>query len=101
MMGLLVETLLFEGPRTGEPGVWLPDWQRLRFGGGGRTRCPCCGWRPSAGARWACSCGETWNTFATRGRCPGCSREWQHTQCLRCHAWSPHEDWYAPEADRG
>ena len=68
-------------------------------------RCPHCRWRPSAADRWCCaceftpeppfpSCGTSWNTFETRGRCPGCSHQWQWTSCLRCHEWSPHEAWY-------
>ena len=39
-------------------------------------------------------CGTSWNTFLTRGRCPGCRHQWQWTSCLRCHGWSLHEDWY-------
>jgi len=35
-----------------------------------------------------------WNTFWTGGVCPGCSHRWQTTQCLACHAVSPHKDWY-------
>jgi hypothetical protein len=68
-------------------------------------RCPRCAWRPDASSRWRCawidtpepyfeSCGTVWNTFATRGRCPGCSHQWQWTSCLRCSQWSPHADWY-------
>src|SRR5438132_1271570 len=68
-------------------------------------RCPRCGWRPSASSRWSCDpvegpeppfqgCGTVWNTFSTRGRCPGCSHWWRWTSCLRCSEWSPHEDWY-------
>jgi hypothetical protein len=68
-------------------------------------RCPLCGWRPSASSRWSCdsvdgpeppfdSCGTVWNTFSTRGTCPGCGHQWKWTSCLRCHEWSPHDDWY-------
>jgi len=68
-------------------------------------RCPQCGWRPDGSSRWCCEagdspepffrgCGTVWNTFATRGCCPGCSHEWLWTSCLRCEGWSPHEDWY-------
>ncbi len=67
--------------------------------GKGRIRCPRCGWSPGAGDRWMCSCGAVWNTFDTGGRCPACDKLWLETQCLRCHAWSPHEDWYAEEDD--
>jgi DNA-directed RNA polymerase subunit RPC12/RpoP len=69
------------------------------------VRCPLCAWRPTAASRWCCwwsegpeayfvSCGAEWNTFTTRGRCPGCQHQWQWTSCLRCGEWSPHEDWY-------
>jgi hypothetical protein len=72
----------------------------------GEIRCPHCGWQPSSSDRWCCesvdgpeppfpSCGTVWNTFATRGRCPGCDHQWHWTSCLRCHEWSLHEDWYA------
>jgi len=68
-------------------------------------RCPLCLWHPSASSRWCCfwgdgpepffeACWTEWNTFATRGRCPGCSHQWQWTSCLRCGEWSRHEDWY-------
>jgi hypothetical protein len=39
-----------------------------------------------------------WNTFETRARCPGCSKQWHVTQCLSCRAVSPHEDWYHDES---
>jgi hypothetical protein len=75
-------------------------------------RCPLCLWRPSASSLWCCAstgtpepfvggCGTSWNTFATRGRCPGCSHQWQWTSCLRCAAWSLHEDWYERDATAG
>jgi len=68
-------------------------------------RCPACGWRPSASSRWSCawaggpepffeSCWTVWNTFATRGCCPGCSHQWRWTSCLQCSEWSPHDEWY-------
>ena len=68
-------------------------------------RCPKCEWRPARSDQWCCvnintpeppfpSCGTEWNTFATHGRCPGCSHQWQWTSCLRCGEWSLHEDWY-------
>ena len=58
--------------------------------------CPKCSWRPSATDRWVCnpSCGTEWNTFWTRGLCPGCGHRWLDTQCLGCAQWSPHETWY-------
>jgi len=74
------------------------------------VRCPQCFWRPLLSSRWMCdcrgtpeppfsSCGTEWNTFATRGCCPGCSHRWHWTTCLRCHRASPHDDWYDDEAD--
>jgi hypothetical protein len=46
-----------------------------------------------------CLCLHVWNTFDTRGVCPACGREWSETQCLRCKAWSRHEDWYVEEPE--
>lgn len=66
-----------------------------------RIRCPLCRWQPKASSRWFCSddefhlgCGTTWNTFDTRGVCPGCHYQWKLTDCLRCFRSSPHEEWY-------
>lgn len=75
-----------------------------------RIRCPLCQWQPTAASRWYCSdcdfpeffhggCGAFWNTFETRGVCPGCRHQWRWTSCLRCAGWSPHEDWYADKND--
>ena len=70
-----------------------------------RIRCPLCLWQPRPADRWSCvacehpeyfpdGCGTVWNTFTTRGRCPGCDHQWRWTSCLACHGWSPHEAWY-------
>jgi hypothetical protein len=58
--------------------------------------CPKCEWAPGPHDRWMChpGCLTVWNTFETRARCPGCQKQWQVTACLRCHAFSPHEDGY-------
>ena len=72
-------------------------------------RCPLCRWQPNASSTWSCDaaaspepffigCGTVWNTFSTRGTCPGCHHRWRWTSCLRCGGWSLHDDWY--EADR-
>ena len=77
---------------------------------GGRICCPLCGWRPTASSLWVCDdcghpeyyfggCGCVWNTFDTRGHCPGCGHRWRWTSCLYCGGWSPHEDWYATGPD--
>lgn len=71
-----------------------------------RIRCPLCEWQPAPASTWCCYgegtpeppfhwCGTTWNTFETRGRCPGCGHQWKWTSCLRCGGFSLHEDWYA------
>jgi len=62
-----------------------------------RIRCPQCRWRPAKDDRWQCDCGHLWNTFETRGRCPECQKQWTHTKCPRCAAWSPHDDWYGQD----
>jgi len=77
-----------------------------------RIRCPHCSWQPRPESRWVCSssagpeppfdgCGTHWNTFSTRGACPGCAHQWQWTMCLSCKAWSLHEDWYEVASDSG
>lgn len=69
-------------------------------------RCPLCAWQPNASSRWYCyssgsgpeppfeACGTCWNTFDTRGRCPGCAHQWIWTTCLSCRVASRHEAWY-------
>ena len=61
--------------------------------------CPLCEWRPRPFDRWYClpGCGTSWNTFATHGVCPHCGFQWSSTQCLACHKWSPHDEWYHEE----
>ena len=77
----------------------------------GGIRCPRCSWRPDASSRWCCywtdcpeppfdACGTSWNTFYTKGRCPGCSHQWRWTSCLRCGQWSLHLDWYEQSGGR-
>jgi hypothetical protein len=63
--------------------------------------CPKCQWRPGPLDRWMCtpSCGTVWNTFWTRGVCPGCSVKWPITACLACEQYSPHEAWYHYPSD--
>lgn len=68
---------------------------------GRRIRCPLCQWKPTRDSRWSCRCGHVWNTFDTGGQCPQCGHAWKYTACLRCHAWSRHEDWYEKPDDAG
>ena len=62
--------------------------------------CPKCQWKPDGAAHWMCTCGHSWNTFDTQGKCPACSKEWKMTQCPGpgypggCGKLSPHIDWY-------
>jgi hypothetical protein len=72
----------------------LPKAETGPTGGAGEIRCPLCGWPPGAEDRWMCRCLRSWNTFDTGGVCPDCLHQWTHTQCLACHSWSPHSDWY-------
>ena len=58
--------------------------------------CPKCKWPPRTKNLWTCKCGHQWNTFDTRGLCPGCESQWEITQCLQCGATSPHPEWYIP-----
>lgn len=60
-----------------------------------RISCPRCGDVPLADAEWQCElCLCCWNTFDTRGRCPGCAFRFPATACLACGAMSRHSDWY-------
>jgi hypothetical protein len=71
-----------------------------------RIRCPKCQWQPTKDSTWTCvpmghpeyyvhgACGHSWNTFDTRGRCPGCRHQWKNTMCLSCGELSPHRAWY-------
>ena len=98
--------LLKKGPAPVHVPVETSDWRAEdRFGG---IRCPLCHWRPSPSSLWCCDstrtpepffggCGALWNTFSTRGRCPGCAHQWQWTSCLHCKGWSLHDDWYERE----
>jgi hypothetical protein len=74
-------------------------------------RCPRCSWRPQESSRWYCdcvgtpeppfeACGTSWNTFLTKGRCPGCNHQWRWTSCLQCAQWSLHGDWYEQSEGR-
>jgi hypothetical protein len=60
--------------------------------------CPKCKWEPDGQPYWKCTCGTSWDTFATGARCPGCGKVWEDTQCVKhaggCNKWSPHPDWY-------
>jgi hypothetical protein len=65
--------------------------------GHSRIRCPKCQWIPHSHDRWMCHCHHVWNTFDTRGKCPGCAFQWTQTMCLACLKFSEHEAWYETE----
>ena len=86
------------------------DFDLDEEGARARIRCPLCEWQPDKSSRWCCirtpspegffgGCGAVWDTFSTRGRCPGCQHQWRWTSCLRCAGWSLHEDWYEEQRD--
>ena len=77
-------------------GILGVDFPSNRTGGNDRTSigCPLCGWVPTKGWLWACTCGHQWDTFETGGVCPACAKQWNTTGCYRCHRSSPHTDWY-------
>lgn len=88
---------LLDQKQPGSPGELETILEKVRGETGGpKIRCPLCKWRPRKEDRWGCRCGTSWNTFDTRGKCPGCGFQWHVTQCLQCHQYSRHEDWYAP-----
>jgi hypothetical protein len=65
-----------------------------------RIRCPACGWVPDGKPHWECElCLTRFDTFKTRAHCPQCPNSWHLTECILCWEHSPHEDWYADEAD--
>ena len=61
--------------------------------------CPSCGAHPIAGTQWVCApdgCGGSFDTFASRGRCPHCDAQFTWTQCPRCDRVSAHPAFYVP-----
>jgi hypothetical protein len=80
--------------------------------GGAHIQCPACQWKPDKQSRWFCismgapenfssGCGHGWNTFDTRGTCPGCKYQWRHTTCMSCSVTSLHDDWYVVPGSGG
>ena len=61
--------------------------------------CPGCGEAPPRGAYWQCEhCVTRFDTFETRGRCPGCGAWYLETACPHCHASNHVDAWYRPAA---
>lgn len=64
-----------------------------------KIACPKCDWEPTPADLWSCTCGHSWHTFDTAGRCPSCGKQWEETRCFEpavggCGRMSPHLDWY-------
>jgi tetratricopeptide (TPR) repeat protein len=61
----------------------------------GKVACPSCGWIPSGEPMWKCDgCGERFDTFATRAKCPKCAKTHDTTSCIACKERPPHPDWW-------
>lgn len=82
--------------RLRPPRIWDLPGERKRTP---RIRCPACAWEPRKEDEWACECLHSWHTFDTFGVCPACDRKWAETQCLKCHTWSWHREWYDEDDD--
>lgn len=91
--GMAAKQTLVETP-VADPTTSTGEGERTQGPTGPRIRCPRCNWSPKPKDTWTCVCGHEWNTFDTGGVCPHCIHQWSHTQCLSCHGWSPHSDWY-------
>jgi Zn-dependent protease len=68
----------------------------------GHCACPNCGESAPAGEFWQCGhCGTKFDTFVTRGRCPGCGAWYLETACPHCQASNHVDGWYRPEGGEG
>ena len=96
---------LFRRANPSDEGETKPVTDRADEADAAKIRCPLCKWHPKRDSFWVCwdcdhpeyfysGCGMEWNTFETKGLCPGCSHQWIWTSCLQCFLWSKHEDWY-------
>jgi Zn-dependent protease len=60
--------------------------------------CPACEKSPPRGQFWMCEhCQSKFDTFATRGRCPGCGAWFLETTCPHCHATNHIDGWFKPD----
>ncbi len=56
--------------------------------------CPHCGTAPLAGNYWRCDeCGQAFDTFRDRARCPNCSKLFKMTRCPDCYHQYPIDEW--------
>ena len=56
--------------------------------------CPSCRTAPPVGPFWKCGqCGQSFDTFETRGACPNCARVYPVTMCLDCGEQHAMTDW--------
>ena len=60
--------------------------------------CPSCGISPPAGPFWACEhCATHFDTFRTRGKCPGCGAWYLETACPHCRTQHHIDQWFAAQ----
>jgi Zn-dependent protease len=58
--------------------------------------CPSCRTAPPVGPFWKCgACGQSFDTFETRGVCPNCAHAYPVTMCLDCGEQRPMTEWAA------
>lgn len=60
------------------------------------VRCPSCAVIPPIGPAWQCQCGNRFDVFAHRGRCPNCGGVFMSIPCPSCGQLSHPYGWYAP-----
>jgi hypothetical protein len=63
--------------------------------------CPLCAYVPHIGELWSCTpdgCGGSFDTFATRAKCPHCQAQFAWTACPQCSKVSAHRAWYRTPA---
>jgi Zn-dependent protease len=57
--------------------------------------CPSCGAHPLQGDVWVCDqCSTRFDTFAHRGVCPGCGKQFLETECIDCLRGHPITEWF-------
>jgi len=56
--------------------------------------CPSCRTAPPVGDYWQCGhCGQSFDTFQSRGVCPNCAAQFATTACLDCGERNPMNEW--------
>jgi hypothetical protein len=64
--------------------------------------CPRCYQAPPRGRHWVCDeCETRFDTFETRGKCPGCGAWFLDTACPHCHESNHIDRWFLHRPDVG